>query len=72
MLLYEVYWIRYFKSEHRQALISLMTKRCYYKSGQYTLQVVLEKYVIDFVAVLESGNLEKLIEPNLLYFEEVA
>lgn len=49
-----------------------MTKRCYYKSGQYTLQVVLEKYVIDFVAVLESGNLEKLIEPNLLYFEEVA
>ena len=63
---------RYFKSEHRQALISLMTKRCYYKSGQYTLQVVLEKYVIDFVAVLESGNLEKLIEPNLLYFEEVA
>lgn len=63
---------RYFKSEHRQALINLMTKRCYYKGGKYTLQAVLEKYVVDFVAVLENGNLERLIEPNLLYFEEVA
>ena len=62
---------RYFKSEHRQALIGLMTKRCQYKGGNYTLQVVLEKYVMDFVAVLEHENLERLQEPSLLGFEEL-
>lgn len=60
---------RYFKGEHRRALIELMNKRCRYKGGQYTLQSVLEKFVIDFISVIETGELDRLINPNVKDFE---
>lgn len=60
---------RYFKAEHRRELITLMNKRCRYKEGQYTLQSILEKFVIDFITVIETGEFDKIINPSLEYFE---
>ncbi|MDO4924611.1 MAG: type II CRISPR-associated endonuclease Cas1 [Turicibacter sp.] len=60
---------RYFRAEHRRELITLMNKRCRYKEGQYTLQSILEKFVIDFITVVETGEFDKIINPSLEYFE---
>lgn len=60
---------RYFKAEHRRELIMLMNKRCRYKEGQYTLQMILEKFVIDFIKVIETGEFEKIVNPSIETFE---
>lgn len=60
---------RYFKVEHRRELIGLMNKRCRYKGGQYTLQSIVEKFVIDFITVVETGEFDKSINPSLEDFE---
>lgn len=60
---------RYFKGEHRIELIGLLNKRCRYKGGSYTLQLVLEKFVIDFISIIETGEIDKLTNPNLNDFE---
>lgn len=60
---------RYFKAEHRRELVSLMNKRCRYKGGYYTLQSILEKFVIDFITVIETGEFDKIINPSLEDFE---
>lgn len=60
---------RYFTGEHRRELIELMNKRCRFKGGQYTLQIILEKFVIDFISVIETGEFDKLINPDIKDFE---
>ena len=59
----------YFKAEHRRELLVLMNKRCHYKRGNYTLQSVLEKFVIDFLTVIETGEVDQLIRPAVESFE---
>jgi len=57
--------------EHRLALADLLNKRAIYKKGHYTLSVIMEKYVTDFIQFMETGDFSKINNPILKSFEGI-
>lgn len=55
--------------ENRVALVDLLNKRAIYKKGNYTLGVIMEKYITDFIQFMETGDFAKLHNPILKSFE---
>ncbi|EIA19423.1 type II CRISPR-associated endonuclease Cas1 [Listeria fleischmannii] len=55
--------------EHRAALINLLNLRSKYKNGHYTLLVIMEKYIQDFISYMETGDLSKINMIDMTSFE---
>lgn len=55
--------------EHRTELINILNMRAKYKNGVYTLSAIMEKYVTDFIQFMETGDLNRLDNPELESFE---
>lgn len=57
--------------EHRQNLINLLNMRAVYNNQNHTLAGILEKYVIEFIQFIDTGNYGKLNNPVLKTFEAI-
>ncbi|WP_088816272.1 MULTISPECIES: type II CRISPR-associated endonuclease Cas1 [Listeria] len=55
--------------ENRAALINLLNMRTKYKNGHYTLLVIMEKYIQDFINYMETGDLSKINVIDIKSFE---